>query len=520
MSTTSDILSATTAAETQESSSSSSLSLPGNDEPQKYRGKIPGLPKAQRDQINKLLQDGCTLEKAANIMNAEHGLDLNKVNVHNWFKSGYQDYLRHQEFLYELRTVREGSGDVLNQNEILKLHQVANQLSVLQIFKTLRDDDLKDDHVNRIRSMNALSRLSREALVFKKYEDALAKELREQQQREQDLALKHNLANVQSKEELDRQLLDKTDDFFGFKSAARIRQEWAAAEGSHSAICNLPSAIVTPAAPGPATITPASQALDTAVISAPGSSESNSAPIAAPTQTPIENPQSTKIENTNESRQGLASRPVGVLGSGSAVPLSAQPPSHPTADQSAICNLPSAIELDAPVPKQPSPATLAPAPLAPDAPLPSDAPLSPVPENTLPISSGIPVNSPESGVKNSAQSEIENGREAELRLAFENFIHPDLLNCADCHAALPPLLPNGERPNPFCPNCWTPLRPPATLHLYCPACRDSIRQIWQDDTHRTSDMCPICCAALPPVALVLKKPSPPQPAPEPARVAA
>src|SRR3954454_13075383 len=105
MSTTSDILSATTAAVTQESSSSSfsssssSLSLPGNDEPQKYRGKIPGLPKAQRDQINKLLQDGCTLEKAANIMNAEHGLDLNKVNVHNWFKSGYQDYLRHQEFL-------------------------------------------------------------------------------------------------------------------------------------------------------------------------------------------------------------------------------------------------------------------------------------------------------------------------------------------------------------------------------------------------------------------------------------
>ena len=230
------------------------------------------------------------MENVADIMNAEHGVDLNKVNVHNWFKSGTQDYLRHQEFCTRSAPFAKAPATCSIKVRFLSCIEVANQLSVLQIFKTLRDDTLADDHVNRIRSMNALSRLSREALVFKKYEDALAKELREQQQKEQELALKQGVANAPSKEELDRQLLDKSDDFFGFKSAARLRQEWATAAELRNADLNAVRQ-------------------DSAVSQASSLPGANSAALPS-----IENRQS-KLESATEPRQ--------VLECGAPAPLSA-----------------------------------------------------------------------------------------------------------------------------------------------------------------------------------------------------
>src|SRR4051812_26378644 len=91
------------------------------------RGKIAELPKPLRDELNRLLENGSTYDQTAEHMNTTHGLDLNTTNIGNWFNSGYQDYLRHQDFLHEARTIREGAGDMLEQVEVLKLHQAPNQ---------------------------------------------------------------------------------------------------------------------------------------------------------------------------------------------------------------------------------------------------------------------------------------------------------------------------------------------------------------------------------------------------------
>ena len=82
---------------------------------------------------------------------------------------------------------------------------------------------------------------------------------------------------------------------------------------------------------------------------------------------------------------------------------------------------------------------------------------------------------------------------------IENSPHPDLLTCASCNAHLPPLHPDGQRPSPFRPKCRWALRHPATLKFYCPTCRGSIHNIWdQDNNVRTSDTCPRCYSDLPP----------------------
>jgi hypothetical protein len=144
---------------------------PAGAPPRKPTGKIAELPRAQRDMINLMLADGKTYKAVATEM-AKHGISLNGENVSNWYDSGFQHYLRHRDWLTDIATMRENADDILEGYDPLKFHQAVNHVAVSQIFKSLRDEKLTNDPLSHTRALNALSRLSREALVFKKYEDA------------------------------------------------------------------------------------------------------------------------------------------------------------------------------------------------------------------------------------------------------------------------------------------------------------------------------------------------------------
>src|SRR3954447_21985043 len=138
--------------------------------PRKPRGKIAELSKDQRALINHLLDEGLTY-RAIELEMARQNISLNAENLSNWYNSGYQDYVRHQDWLEQVNGLRENASDLLVDQQILSLNQAALQLAVIQIFKTLKEDKLSDDPANYTRMLNSLSRLSREALVFTKYED-------------------------------------------------------------------------------------------------------------------------------------------------------------------------------------------------------------------------------------------------------------------------------------------------------------------------------------------------------------
>src|SRR2546421_12787800 len=65
--------------------------LPHAPSRRKPTGKIASLPRAQRDLINQMLDDGATYD-AIEVEMAKHGVSLNGENISNWFQNGFQQY--------------------------------------------------------------------------------------------------------------------------------------------------------------------------------------------------------------------------------------------------------------------------------------------------------------------------------------------------------------------------------------------------------------------------------------------
>src|SRR5947207_5121559 len=87
----------------------------------KPKGKIAQLPRPQRDLINKLLADGATYAVVAAEM-TKHEVSLNAENISNWYQSGFQEYLQHQDWLTQVNLLREDAADVPDPANML-LHQ-------------------------------------------------------------------------------------------------------------------------------------------------------------------------------------------------------------------------------------------------------------------------------------------------------------------------------------------------------------------------------------------------------------
>jgi hypothetical protein len=142
--------------------------------------KTANLPRKLRDLINSMLDDNRSAREIIEALRESNDptlpYEISEMCISRWRNSGYKRYLAAQERITDMLLLRENASDLMQDHDILSFHKAVNQLAVGQIFKTLIDDTLADDPMNRTRTMNALSRLSREALVFKKYEDSLAKD--------------------------------------------------------------------------------------------------------------------------------------------------------------------------------------------------------------------------------------------------------------------------------------------------------------------------------------------------------
>jgi hypothetical protein len=149
--------------------------------PRRPKGKIPSLPKAQRDTINYLLLDGATY-KVVEIELAKLGVSLNAENISNWYQTGFQDYLAQLDRLDYQRARYEAATDLLQDTDTAKLPEASLQSAAAQVFDLLGRftpaalaQNIADDPDKYTRLLNSLSRLTREALAFQTYRDACAK---------------------------------------------------------------------------------------------------------------------------------------------------------------------------------------------------------------------------------------------------------------------------------------------------------------------------------------------------------
>jgi hypothetical protein len=439
---------------------SPNTSLPPIQCPSRRNGKIAKLPVEQRDTLNRMLAEGATSTAIIDHFRTLK-VDLNPTNITNWKEGGFQDWLRHQEALHELHNDGELAALLGTGTDDTAFHKGVLRLAMTKLFKALRTNQLDGDPANYNRLLTNLARLSRESLSLRKHLDGISGS---------GASTAHPPMLDPHRELTDDErtaILDKLDRILGFTLAK----------------------------------TPPATDLSSDSIQKP--------PELKPIQADLSQlPPAPKFTPKDEHGHYLEEAAAD--------------------DQSAICNLPSAI---APTdqPLEPDPATPRPPSEEPpicDLPFP-EIPLRPC-ESVIENSALPEVENRKSALENSdlpfpeipvnpCESVVDNSSEAEIKTQnskVENFIHPDLLTCPCCKAELPPLLPNGERPAPFCPKCRSALRHPATLKFYCPSCRGNIRSIWPTDETRTSDTCPLCYSALPPVD-AFKKPEPPSLPPTP-----
>ena len=149
----------------------------------KYRrnGNVARCPKAHRDKINLMIQDGLSYAAIVRSLGDERK-GLTASSLSRWRKGGYQDWLAEQAFISRTRARQETPAELVRDFDGTEVNHAALQLGTLHIFEALRDlgpgslnEKLGGDCTAFARLLNALARASRETMLLQKYREACAR---------------------------------------------------------------------------------------------------------------------------------------------------------------------------------------------------------------------------------------------------------------------------------------------------------------------------------------------------------
>jgi len=147
------------------------------------------MAKVLRDEINRMLEDGVTYTQIRARL-AQEGHQLEKRHLTTWRRGGYQDWLREQDRLVDMRIMREFAQEVVRENQGKDLQEAAIQIAASHIYQILMEynpEKLK----NRVKSgepeayaklVTALVKLSDGGLKYERYRAEVA-EKKEKMQR-------------------------------------------------------------------------------------------------------------------------------------------------------------------------------------------------------------------------------------------------------------------------------------------------------------------------------------------------
>src|SRR4051812_24841372 len=106
-------------------------------------GKIARLPKAVRDTINQMICDGFTYLEIIHAL-GDVGKGMLENNLATWKAGGYQDWLKEQQRLDEMRVQQEFAIDLVRANDGTETHQAALQVAALRVLDVLSQFDSKN----------------------------------------------------------------------------------------------------------------------------------------------------------------------------------------------------------------------------------------------------------------------------------------------------------------------------------------------------------------------------------------
>jgi hypothetical protein len=141
------------------------------------KGKIARLPKATRDMLNQMLDDGLPYPVIIEEL-GEAGEGLNTQNLTNWKQGGYQDWVKMQEQLECAKAQVETATELLSKTghvDVNKIYDACNHVAAAQLFETVMrhgegalEKMLKQNPVTYIKLLSTIRNFAESGLRFAK----------------------------------------------------------------------------------------------------------------------------------------------------------------------------------------------------------------------------------------------------------------------------------------------------------------------------------------------------------------
>ena len=131
-------------------------------------GTIAQLPRATRDHVNRMLDDGCRLKAIIAWLDSNGHPSVNRKQLSRWRTGGFQEWLEQERELAREEKVLELSHKIASANEDSKAHEAAIRIATNFLFRVfLKFDpdklasqlDMKPTQITTV--LNAFSRISR-----------------------------------------------------------------------------------------------------------------------------------------------------------------------------------------------------------------------------------------------------------------------------------------------------------------------------------------------------------------------
>jgi len=129
------------------------------------KGKIGRLPKAVRDQLNQMIDDGLPYAEIIRVL-GDAGKGLTEKNVSDWRFGAHQAWVKEQQRLAGMRVRQEFAIDLVRENAGATTQQAAYQIAALNLCDLLDDFDpallkqtLHSDPDTYTKLLNAYTRL-------------------------------------------------------------------------------------------------------------------------------------------------------------------------------------------------------------------------------------------------------------------------------------------------------------------------------------------------------------------------
>ena len=155
----------------------------------KRNGVVAHLPKAVRDVINRMIEEGKEYQEIEAKVR-EEGHEVSMGHLISWRQGGYQDWLWERERLIHMRLIREFAQEVVRENQGKEVQEAAIEIATSQIYemltefdpKTLRERLKRGNPVDYTRMLTALARMSDGGLKYERYRAEVEEKKRKMRQ--------------------------------------------------------------------------------------------------------------------------------------------------------------------------------------------------------------------------------------------------------------------------------------------------------------------------------------------------